>query len=247
MSILIVSCKKMIKNISKSPHEVAKAFAKDFATWVAGKSRINVALSGGSTPKLLFKLWAEEYKTQINWSTIHFFWGDERCVPPDHEESNFRMTQELLLQHIDIPAENIHRIHGEAPPDHEAERYSSIIAQHLDKDENNWPIFDLIILGMGADGHTASIFSHQMELLDRDSICAVATHPQSGQNRITLTGKVLNRAKKVCFLITGKSKFSVLNQIFDKKDDWLKYPTSHIQPEGELVFYLDETAVETTQ
>ncbi|MCB0517493.1 MAG: 6-phosphogluconolactonase [Lewinellaceae bacterium] len=228
-------------NIFTSPQAVAEAFAVFFQKWVADKNTFTVALSGGSTPKLLFRQLAEHYRERIAWDKLHFFWGDERCVPPDHADSNYRMTDEMLLRHIVMPPENIHRIRGEAEPVLEAERYAAEILDIVPL-KDGWPAFDLILLGMGEDGHIASIFPDQMQLLDTSKVCAVATHPVSGQQRITLTGKVINHAAKVAFLVTGNSKRQVVKDIQGKTGAWEKYPAAHIKARGDLYWFMDEQA-----
>lgn len=221
---------------------VAAGFAEWLVDWLKNKGKVSIALSGGSTPKVLFRLLAEEYADAINWSKVKLFWGDERCVPATDEDSNYGMTQELLLKHIDIPLANIHRVRGEDNPVQEAARYGEVIKEELTM-EGDYPIFDLIILGMGADGHTASIFPHEKELLMADRICAVATHPETGQKRITLTGPVINRAKRVVFLVTGASKTDKIKQIIREEGDWASYPAAHIRPlSGKLDWFLDEAA-----
>ncbi|MEM7369604.1 MAG: 6-phosphogluconolactonase [Bacteroidota bacterium] len=229
------------KRIFPSPEAVAEAFAERLVQLIKEQDHLTVALSGGSTPKLLFRLLAEKYRSAVDWSRIHIFWGDERCVPPNDADSNYGMTHDLWLAHVDIPEQNIHRVRGEDDPASEAKRYASLIKDSLPMTEQ-WPQFDLIILGMGADGHTASIFPHQIDLLQSPDVCAVATHPESGQKRISLTGEVLNCAKEVIFLVTGASKTPVLEEIFGQIGNWQSYPAAHIHPSGSLVWYLDEAA-----
>jgi len=228
----------MQKNIYKDNPAVAEAFAKYLHDEIAKVDNITIALSGGSTPKLLFEILAKKYKAKIDWSKVHFYWGDERCVPPTDEQSNFRMTNDRLLKHVGIPLTNIHRVQGEYNPDHEADRYGKRIEWNLTL-KNGKPIFDLVILGMGSDGHTASIFPHQIELLNSEKTCEVATHPESGQKRITLTGGVINAAKQIHFLVTGESKKPVLKEIFSKKGNWKKYPASYIE---DATWWMDEAA-----
>jgi 6-phosphogluconolactonase len=207
------------------------------------QEKITIALSGGSTPKVLFQVLAEKYATDMPWHKIHFFWGDERCVPPDHQDSNFGMTRSLLLDPLNIPTAQVHRVFGEIDPAEAARKYEDIISEHVPQ-ERAWPVFDLIILGMGSDGHTASIFPHEMEWLESKNWCEVATHPESGQQRITLTGKVLNRARQICFLVTGDSKKEKVFQILKKQGNYLDYPAAHIVPvNGTLSWNLDEAAV----
>lgn len=221
---------------------VAQAFTRYFIDLIADKARVNIALSGGSTPKLLFQLWARDYADQIDWSRLHFFWGDERCVAPDDAASNFGMTKSLLFDHINIPEENIHRIRGEDDPETEAVRYGAEIQAALPA-EGSLPVFDLIILGMGDDGHTASIFPHQMELLTVSKICAVATHPRSGQQRITLSGPVIQQAQQIAFLVTGANKSDKIASVIQRQGEWQSLPAAHIQPfSGELHWFLDKAA-----
>jgi len=225
-------------HILKNNEAVAEAFAEFLQKEIAKVDKIDIALSGGSTPKVLFDILAKKYADKIDWKKVHFYWGDERCVVPTDDESNFKMTDEKLFQHINIPLENIHRVLGENDPTEEADRYGKLIDQNLFL-KNGLPIFDLIILGMGGDGHTASIFPHQIELLNDDKTCAVAIHPESGQRRITLTGKVINAAKQIHFLVTGASKNSVIKEIFSKTENYKSYPATFIEGAD---WWMDESA-----
>lgn len=221
---------------------VANAFAEWLVDWLRGRSRTTIALSGGSTPKLLFQILADKYAGQVDWSGVHFFWGDERCVPPDHIDSNYGMTKTLLLDHIEIPSSNVHRIRGEEEPVAEAARYSQEILSAVSAVDGR-PAFDLIILGMGGDGHTASIFPHQMHLLEETTICGVATHPTSGQKRITINGPVLNHAYQVAFLVTGEAKAEKVQIILEKQAGYQAFPAAHIDPAGGIThWFLDEAA-----
>lgn len=234
----------MTINIFENNEVLAEAFAIYFAEWMREKERVAVALSGGSTPKVLFKHWAEQYRNSISWEKIHFFWGDERCVPPDDPDSNYGVAKALFFDRIDIPEENIHRIRGEERPALEAERYGEEIRQWV-KCKDGVPVFDLILLGMGEDGHTASIFPGQMELLTNTNICQVAAHPDTGQQRITLTGPVINSAELVTFLVTGSTKASIVREIVTQADSRRRYPAAFIQPEqGELCWFLDQAAAQ---
>lgn len=231
-----------IKQYLNAP-EVAGAFASDlFDMAQNAEAPLHIALSGGSTPALLFDILAARYAATMPWNRLHFWWGDERCVPPTDEQSNYRMTVDHLLSKIDMAPANIHRVMGEWAPEKANSAYIEEIEQALPT-ENGWPVFDLIILGMGNDGHTASIFPHEPELLNDPNICAVATHPESGQKRITLTGKVLNNARAVSFLVTGKSKTDRVAEVLHKLPGSEKLPSSFIQPKnGQLTFYLDADA-----
>ena len=223
------------------PAEVAVAFAGYLSELVASLPEIHIALSGGSTPKILFDELAGNYTQRIDWSKIHLYWGDERCVPPSHPDSNYGMTERHLISRVPIPKENIHRILGEENPEMEASRYSVLLEENLNL-VGTWPVLDLVILGMGADGHTASIFPNQMHLINSDQICEVAKHPESGQPRITLTGGVINQAARVAFLVTGSEKAPKIQQILTHSGSWEDYPAGRVDPAGELSWYLDRGA-----
>lgn len=233
----------MHTHIADTPGQVARDFAEFFEQWLAEKKEpVNIALSGGSTPAVLFRLWTETYHDRIDWEQIHFFWGDERCVPPDDEESNFKMANDLFLSAVGVPSCNIHRLRGELPGEAEAGRYGEEIAECL-PERDGWPVFDLIMLGMGGDGHTASIFPHQMNLLESEEICALAEHPVSGQERVTLTGKVLNNAREVVFLVTGQSKAEKVSSILNGESGASEYPAAHVNPpHGQLHWFMDQKA-----
>lgn len=233
-------------HIFETPEETARAVAKLILAKAKEKNKLslpfNIALSGGSTPKLLFTLLANEYVDSIPWHFIRLFWVDERCVPPTHAESNFGMTYESLLKHVPIHDANIFRMVGEADPQKEATRYQALLEAQLPQ-HNGIPQFDLILLGMGDDGHTASIFPDNLALLDAKEFVAVGTHPTSGQKRITLTGKLINEASQVVFLITGPSKSAVIRQIMQREPGFDNYPTSYIHSAGGLAdFYVDKDA-----
>jgi 6-phosphogluconolactonase len=202
-----------------------------------------VALSGGSTPKVWFEELAKNHKKDIPWEKVHFYWGDERCVPPLDEESNFGMTKKYLLDHVHIPPQNIHRIHGELAPELAAKNYENDLVQNLTMDR--FPIFDLVILGMGDDGHTASIFPHQIALWDSSNSCVIAAHPVSGQQRISISGGVINNARAVAFLATGKNKTKKVSEIIHKKPIAVNYPASLVAPKkGLLRWFLDSSAAQ---
>ena len=226
---------------SKTPEALADAFAKQLIQWVneSNENSFHLALSGGKTPSLLFTLLAEKYASQLNWSKIHFWWGDERMVPPADPESNFGVVNKLLFSKIGILPVQIHRVKGESDPIVKIKEYSTEIQKFIPT-INGWPTFDLIMLGMGDDGHTASIFPNQMQLMKSDKITAIAVHPESGQKRITLTGEVLNHAKRVAFLVSGTSKSRIFNEIITGSDNASAYPASHIHPIGELHWFVDE-------
>ncbi|TDQ29451.1 6-phosphogluconolactonase [Zeaxanthinibacter enoshimensis] len=228
--------------IYESKADVAAAFCDFLQEELSQKKMYHIALSGGSTPQGVFDLLATDKYKDIDWSGVHLYWGDERCVPPIDEQSNYRMTKEHLLSGINIPAENVHRIRGEDIPSQEAWRYSRFLEEKLPQ-ANQLPRFDLLMLGMGDDGHTASVFPHQMELWDAEEPCVVADHPETGQNRVSLSGKIINNAAIVAFLVTGANKAEKVEEILEKKGNYKAYPANRVQPvDGELFWFLDKAA-----
>jgi 6-phosphogluconolactonase len=233
----------MKKFIQSSAQSTAQVFAEHLFEKQLTSEKLNIALSGGSTPKLLFDILASEFSEKIDWKKIHLFWGDERCVLPTDSQSNYKMTLAHLISKVEIPEKNINRILGENNSEVEAKRYASLLRTQLTQ-SNNIPQFDIIMLGLGEDGHTASIFPHEMELLESEEVCVVATHPESGQKRISLTGQVINNAKEVCFLVTGTGKAEKVKEILYKTGGYKNYPAYYIQPSSEnLYWYMDEAAI----
>ncbi|MFQ1049793.1 6-phosphogluconolactonase [Avibacterium paragallinarum] len=199
---------------------------------------VHISLSGGSTPKLLFKtLAAAPYNQAIQWKNLHFWWGDDRMVAPSDPESNYGEVQKLLFDHIAIPAENIHRIRGEAPVEQELARFQNELAEVVPNGE-----FDWIILGMGADGHTASLFPHQTNF-DDENLAVIAKHPETGQVRISKTAKLLEQAKRITYLVTGAAKAEILKEIQSTPAENLPYPAAKIKAKnGVTEWYLDKDA-----
>ncbi len=234
--------------IHKTAQKLAAAVADDLAAAIrqAGRAEqpLFVALSGGSTPGAMFRhLATPAMAKDIPWKWVHFFWGDERCVPPDHPDSNYGMAYQALFRHIDIPPENIHRIRGEAAPVKEAFRYAREILSLLPPDPAGRPVFHRIYLGMGEDGHTASLFPATPVLAVDDKICAIAVHPVTQQKRITLTLPVINSAREVIFLVSGAAKAVRVAQIFHRASGYQEFPAAKVHPrEGRLIWQLDEAA-----
>jgi 6-phosphogluconolactonase len=230
-------------NVFENKQQVAKRFADYFIEIVRQKDDdFFVCLSGGSTPKLFFQELANNYSGAADWNKIHFFWGDERCVPPDDAQSNYGMTNENLFIPLKIEQKNIHRIRGEKSPFVESSRYGEELMHYVPKNFG-FPRFDFVILGLGEDGHTASIFPDQLHLLISGRLCEVATHPESGQKRITLTATVLNNAENIAFLATGEAKAEKISEIINQKKDFQHYPASHIRPiDGTLQWFIDKEA-----
>lgn len=229
--------------IFQTLNELSNHFAEILKNEVdLAKAKFNLVLAGGKTPRHVFQYLSENYKSKIDWNKINFFWGDERCVPPNDSNSNYRMAYESLLSKVSIPEENIFRIRGEEEPFIEAARYSSKISKLLPQ-KNNLPQFDLVMLGLGEDGHIASIFPNQMNLLASGKICEVAVHPETKQKRITLTGNVIRNACSVVFIVAGTAKSKIVNEILSRNISAVNYPASFMKPTiGNLIWLLDKDA-----
>jgi 6-phosphogluconolactonase len=228
--------------IFNNKSELASSFCERFLKLSDSKENFFLALSGGNTPAIIYEMLSKEYKQKIDWCKIHLFWSDERSVHPDDKESNFGLTKRLLLDFIDIPEENVHRIKGENNPELEAERYSEEISKIVNT-KNGLPKFDLVMLGLGEDGHIASIFPDQMEVLSSVKICEVTVYPSTGQKRITLTGNVINNSEQVSFLVTGRNKSEIIKKVLLEKKKI--YSAEFILPVyGKLEYYIDSEAAE---
>ncbi len=226
-------------------------FAEAAARWVATclkqavrhRGVAHLALSGGSTPRPLFRLLATpEWLTAVPWSQVHVWWADERCVPPDHHESNYGMAYHLLLRHV--PVRHIHRLHGEAPdPEAAARAYEDELRRVFGLGPRARPRFDLILLGMGADGHTASLFPGTAALAEQRRLVVVGQAPHPPRQRLTLTLPVLNRASWVLFLVTGAEKGPALAQVWQAPPDRPPLPAALVQPRrGSVIWLVDEAA-----
>jgi 6-phosphogluconolactonase len=236
--------------VSSTPAEVASAAAQFFTDTVnaAAQARgvARVAISGGTTPKAMFALLADParpFLKQVAWDKLDLYWVDERCVPPDHADSNYRMTREALLSKVPLAAERIHRMEGELEPEAAAARYEAVIRNGFRLEGAETPTFDLILLGMGDDGHTASLFPHTQALNEMSHI-SVANHvPQKDTWRITLTWPVINQGREVAFLIEGPAKAEVLHNVMLGPYQPETYPSQIIRPaSGKLLLLLDTAA-----
>lgn len=237
-----------IVNIYKTKDELAEQLAKKLSKLVENayqnEKKMNILLAGGRTPIFVYKYIAAFFNKNIKWDVVHFFWGDERCVPSNYPDSNFGEASKNLIKKINIPLSNIHPIVGENHPYLEADRYSTLIHKHFDV-VNSIPSFDLVFLGLGEDGHVASLFPDQPEIFRSNRLFEVTTHPDSGQQRITATGKLINNASQVFFIVTGKNKAEVVKAVLDKDEKNEKLPASQISPElGNLVWFIDKEAAE---
>jgi 6-phosphogluconolactonase len=232
------------------PDALARAMAEHMLeaaeAAVAARGVARIAISGGTTPKRTFELLAdpsEPFLKSVPWDKLDLFWVDERCVPPDDKESNYRMTREALLEKAPIDAARVFRIEGELDPEEAAARYESAIRDRFRLEGAQLPTFDLVALGMGPDGHTASLFPHT-EGLHEFTRVAIANHvPQKETWRVTLTSPVINQGRKVIFLIGGADKAEVLSEVLSSKYDPETWPSQLIRPAtGQLLLLLDTAA-----
>lgn len=229
----------MIVNHYSTPEEVARAVAKEAFVRPSERGWAHIAVSGGSTPRLLFELLAQEpLRSAVKWEKVHLYWVDERCVPPTDPESNYGMTKAALLDHVPLPEDQVHRITGENDPEREAKDYSWLVGAELPFD-GNYPVFDVIILGLGDDGHTSSIFPHQMELLTTEQPYAVGISPK-GQPRVAMTGPTILAAKQLLFHATGSKKAPILQAIASGAPEAKAYPADYIlRKRHDIAVYTD--------
>ena len=207
---------------------------------IAQRGLATIALAGGSTPKPLYEKLAEQ---DLPWEKIHVFWGDERYVPADHPDSNQGMARHAWLDKVPLPAANIHPMPTSAiDPADAAAQHEAELKAFFKLSDGTFPAFDIILLGIGDDGHTASLFPHTEALQVRDRLITVGT--KDGQPRITFTAPLINHAHTVLFLVAGASKRPALDHIFAPEDDDTLYPARLIQPQGELWWLLDHAAGE---
>ena len=214
---------------------------------VRRRGRFSVALSGGSTPKPLYRLLAAEdggFRARVPWGRAHFFWGDERHVPLDHRDSNYRMAYEVMLSRVPVPPGNVHRIPAENPDAAEAAaEYARTLRRFFDAAAGRFPRFDLVLLGMGSDGHTASLFPGTDAVHDRAGLVAAPWVEKLGAHRITLTVPVLNEAACVIFLVSGEGKAEALRAVLEGPHQPDRFPAQLVRPrEGGLLFLADRAA-----
>lgn len=231
----------MITENYKNEKEALRAMTvRLISLTVRKRSRpFNLALSGGGTAQKMFVLWVDEYRYKIDWNNLRFFWVDERCVPPTDPESNYGHARKLLFDPLHIPAEHVHRIHGEVEPGTEAMRYSMRVKEFLPR-HGKLPYFDCIILGVGEDAHTASIFPATLPLLTDSRNYAVSQHPESGQYRITMTGQLILNDSPLLVPVLGASKTEMLNEL--KKG----YSATNATPAAFILSHAVEAVIYTT-
>lgn len=232
--------------IYKNPELLAQAAAERFAQCaqeaIQKHGRFTVALSGGNTPKRIYELLATDpFRVRIEWSGVHIFFGDERCVPPEHPKSNYRMVAEILISRVPVPASNVHRIIGEGDPAGSAKDYERELKSFFAG--ATWPRFDLVLLGMGEDGHVASLFPETAALDERNAWVMANWIERLGGFRITLTAPAINGAAHIIFLVAGAGKAARLSEVLNGPFDPSRLPAQLIKPtDGSLVWMVDAEA-----
>jgi 6-phosphogluconolactonase len=229
--------------VYETPEELAGAAARDFATRaqeaIDERGRFAVALAGGSTPKAIYEVLARDYANALDWSSVHVFFGDERTVSPGHEDSNYRMAYETLLSRV--PVGSVHRMRGELPPEEAAAAYEEELREFFGPDDV--PRFDLILCGLGEDGHTLSLFPETAALDVTDRWVVANPVLKLGTTRLTLTIPVLNASRAVTFLVAGEGKADALKEILEGDADLRAYPAKLVHPEsGDLIWMVDRAA-----
>ena len=211
---------------------------------VAARGRFSVALSGGTTPRSVYALLAEDDpRTRLPWDKVHFFFGDERNVPPSNPDSNYRMAQEAMFSRISVPEGNIHRIEAELKAEDAADAYQQLLRSFFALKPGELPRFDLVLLGMGPDGHTASLFPGSTALAETSRLVAANWVEKFKAFRITLTFPVLNQAAEVLFLVSGADKAEMLRNVLRGDRSAATYPAQRVQPQsGRLLWYADQAA-----
>lgn len=221
--------------------ELSQAATKKFIELanqaIAERGRFLVSLSGGSTPMKLFERLANE---TLDWTHVHFFWGDERCVPVDDPGNTYGQTKKIFFDKIGTT--NIHRIESELEPDSAAQAYAHTLSEFADA-PFDFPCFDLVLLGMGDDGHTASLFPGSPVNIETSTIAVTAHYQDRPANRVSLTPKVFNQAREIWFLVTGTGKAETLRRVINGEQNLEQLPAQRIQPvNGNLVWIIDNAA-----
>ena len=231
-------------HISATKHDLIRDVADHIGKQLSELSQLGgvvISLAGGSTPKPVYEQLAQQYSNRINWQQVHVIWGDERPVPSDHPDSNYRMAYDAWLQHVPIPNENIHRIHGEYEPADAAAQYEQVL-QGL-YPATQFPAIDLMLLGLGDDGHTASLFPYSPALNEETRWVIENPVEQLNATRITLTFPVINHAKEIIFIVSGKGKANALQQVLYGEPRSTTYPAQLVQTENGITrWFVDRDA-----
>ena len=238
---------KVVSDNAELNREAAREFQRTAQSAIAGHGRFAVALSGGNTPRAVYSLLAEQHSADLPWDRVHVFFGDERYVPPDHVDSNYRMAREALLSRVPIPPENVHRVRTELDPESAARDYETQLQAFFGVSNQSVPQFDLIMLGLGDDGHTASLFPGTSALAETKRLVVAVWVEKFKTFRLTLTFPVVNRAAEVLFLVAGQGKAQVLKDVLSPSAASL-LPAQRVQPtDGHLLWLVDHDAARLLQ
>ena len=233
---------RVFNNLEELSRAAANIFVEQAAQAIQARDRFLVALNGGGTPIRLFQILATEYRDRVDWNKVHVFWGDERCVAPDDPGSSYGQARGLLLSQVPIPDSNIHRVKGELDPKSAAEDYARILKGFAD-DGLTWPRFDLVYLGLGEDGHTASLFPGSPVAVAEPVIPVTAQYQDRPANRVTLTPVVFNSAYVIVFMASGQKKAKTFAEVLSDRYNPAQYPAQRIKPDdGQLIWLVDEEA-----
>lgn len=237
---------RIIANSEELSRVAATEFVNQAKEAVHVKDTCTVALSGGSTPKSLYTLLADDaaLRAAVPWDKVHFFWGDERHVPPDHPDSNYRMAHETMLSKVPIPPANVHPIKSEyAEASRAADEYERLLGKFFSLAAGQFPRFDLLLLGMGPDGHTASLFPGTAALHEQTRLAVANWVAKFNTNRITLTPPVLNNAARIIFLVGGEEKAETLRMVLQGEKQPERFPAQLVSPtHGTLLWLVDRSA-----
>lgn len=233
---------RIFHDLEKLSHHAASILIKQAAQSILERDQFLVALNGGGTPTRLFQLLATDFRDKVDWKKVHVFWGDERCVPPDEAGSSYGQARDVLLSRVPIAESNIHRIKGELTPVEASKEYSLILKEFASP-PLVWPRFDLVYLGMGEDGHTASLFPGSPVNVSEAALPVTAHYQDRPANRVTLTQLVFNSALMIVFMATGEKKAITLAEVLSDRYNPKLYPAQRIDPKaGKLIWLVDEDA-----
>ena len=231
---------RIFKDLERLSKHAADIFVDQAAQAIRERGRFLVALNGGSTPTRLFQLLATDYRDKVDWTGVHVFWGDERCVPPEDSGSSYGQAKGILLDHVTLPESNIHRVNGEVEPATASIEYAQTLKSFAETDLE-FPRFDLVYLGMGEDGHTASLFPGSTIDVTEPVVPVTANYQDRPANRVTMTPIVFNQAHTVVFMATGEKKANTLAEVLSDRYNPELYPAQRIEPkDGQLIWLVDE-------
>jgi 6-phosphogluconolactonase len=230
---------RILPSALEAAHQCSGFVFETLAESLSTAPLATLAISGGSTPKLLFE---EMASAPFDWSRVHIFWVDERCVPPADSQSNFKLAHDTLLEPAKIPPQNIHRVYGELPPEDGAARYVAEIQTFFDLTSAELPVFDVLHRGMGPDAHTASLFPGEPLIANRDGIAAHVWVEKMKMDRVTLLPGVLLAAKHTVLQVSGDEKAEAVRQVLTEPEDFFRYPCQIASRDGKAVWFLDRAA-----